>query len=468
MPTLTHRLKNFHHNERGAIALLVLAGMLVVLMMALVIFDAGEAGRDKVAVQAAADTAAWSEAAVEARAMNMIAFANVAKRVTIGMTAFYDALWLSYIELLAASVALAALCWLADIPALGALTPICEKITEFAVAVFAIMAEEAPDGVIFATSLNTGFFKDDVIALDNYQSYMATLAPWWAYAEGIQRGIRNGAAITASYPVPPNSFTTSNLGVSLPGLELRTTGDVDTLPIERTSDLVEALAQTCTRVYSNFDFAMHEADYFLKSASHMTKNAPHNAIAYGLTAILALANLAITCPAQMAIWGDKSHPWRVKTYSGVAGSAKWLTESSNLTFAYLPNKERMHMARDRYKFISKDFDYATPLLGEQLYRAGGYWAVARSEISFQNGAPNLWNPSWTARMRPVAIPGEWTNNSPKFGSAFVDVLPVMIAGAALDQLTSGDIGLEGALPELTRILLATQAYTDNNMEGMTK
>lgn len=467
MPTLTDRLSSFHRNERGAIALLVLAGMLVVLMMALVIFDAGEAGRDKVAVQAAADTAAWSEAAVEARAMNMIAFANVAKRVTIGMTAFYDALWASYVELLAATVALAALCWLADIPALGALTPICEEITRFGVAVFTIMAQEAPDGAIFLASLNNGFFKDDVVALDNYQTYMTKLAPWWAYAEGIQRGIRNGAAITASYPVPPNSFTTSNLGISLPGLQLRTTGDVDKLPIERTP-ADDAIIQTCIRIYSNFDFALHEADYLLKSATHMTENAPYNAIAYGLTAILALANLAVTCPVQMAVWGEPARPWKIKDYSGVSGSAKWLTETSNLTFAYLPNKERMHRARDRYKFISKDFDYATPVIGELIYRSGGYWAIARSEISFQNGTPNLWHPSWTARMRPVAIPGEWTNNSPKFGSAFIDVLPVMIAGAGLSELTSGDIDLDGALPELTRILLATQAYTDPNLEGMSK
>jgi hypothetical protein len=71
-------------------------------------------------------------------------------------------------------------------------------------------------------------------------------------------------------------------------------------------------------------------------------------------------------------------------------------------------------------------------------------------------------------MRPVALPGEWTNNGPKLGTAFIDVLPVMIAGAGLEQLTSGDADLGAAASDLARIILATQGYTDANMKGLSK
>src|SRR5690606_37779788 len=98
MDIIENQLRRFHANQSGAIILLVLAALIMIFMMALVDYDAGEVGRDKIRVQQAADTSAWSESAVKARSMNLIAFSNVAKRVTIGMTSFYAALWLSYIE----------------------------------------------------------------------------------------------------------------------------------------------------------------------------------------------------------------------------------------------------------------------------------------------------------------------------------------------------------------------------------
>lgn len=472
MSSLSDRLHRFHRSEGGAVALMVLAAMLAILMMAMVVMDTGQAGRDKIRVQSAADTAAWSEAAVEARSMNMIAFANVGKRVTIGMTAFYDALWISYVEMLAAGVALTLACWVANIPALGSLTPICKEITKFTIAVFRIMANEAKDGARFL-DLNTGYFKDDVTAFNNYQKYMAEVAPWWAYAEGIQRGMRNGAAISASFPVPPNSFTTSDIGVDIDGLSLEFSGKTDALPTEQIDNLTDAAKNTCARVYSDLDFAYHLADYLIQSVpTNKGVNSPYGAIATGLAGVLATAQILVTCPLQMSdvVFGEASYPWRVKTFDDSAsGKADWATETSNLTFAYRPSKERMKKARNKFQFMNdKKLDQGVLGTGGVLYGAGGYWAMSRSEISYQDGAPNMWHPSWAARMRPVAVPGEWENNGTQLGNALNDVLPVMIAGAAVEQMTSGDTDMSGAISDLTRIVLGTQAYTDTNMKGLTK
>jgi len=138
-------LGRFNANQGGAVALMTMAALLIIMMMAWVVYDSGDAARDALDVQAAADTAAWSQSAVEARSMNMIAFANVGKRVTFGMTSFYQSLWLAYAELLIIAAALTVVCWIADVVALGAITSICEKLTEFTIDIGVVMVEEGPD-----------------------------------------------------------------------------------------------------------------------------------------------------------------------------------------------------------------------------------------------------------------------------------------------------------------------------------
>lgn len=91
-------LQELGGDQSGAVGMLVLAATLIVFMMALVIYDTGNVARDNMEVQAAADTAAWSQTSIEARSMNMMAFTNVAKRVTFGMTSYYQALTLSYAD----------------------------------------------------------------------------------------------------------------------------------------------------------------------------------------------------------------------------------------------------------------------------------------------------------------------------------------------------------------------------------
>src|SRR5690554_2246417 len=293
MNILENQLRRFHANQSGAIILLVLAALIMVFMMALVVYDAGEAGRDKIRVQQAADTSAWSESAVKARSMNMIAFSNVAKRVTIGMTSFYAALWLSYIELgVLTAIATVAAC-AAAILSFGALSTLCEKMIEFAAELVIIVAEEAQDGGTFKSSLNEGYFKDDVIALDNYQKYMAELTPWWAFAEGIQRGIRNGASMSASFPVPKNDFPGINLPFSLNAINLNGSGLDAKLPVERASE-DDATDIMCGQIGSTADYITHFADYELQNILNSDTNWK-SLIIYLVTGGLAAAQLKIAC-----------------------------------------------------------------------------------------------------------------------------------------------------------------------------
>ena len=54
-------LGRFNANQGGAVALMTMAALLIIMMMAWVVYDSGDAARDALDVQAAADTAAWSQ-----------------------------------------------------------------------------------------------------------------------------------------------------------------------------------------------------------------------------------------------------------------------------------------------------------------------------------------------------------------------------------------------------------------------
>src|SRR5690554_5242355 len=95
---LRNSLQRMHRDESGAIVLLCLAACMFLFMVGLLMYDAGKVARDKVDVQMAADTAAYSQAAVKARAMNSIAFANVGKRTISGIRNMYYTQFIHYLD----------------------------------------------------------------------------------------------------------------------------------------------------------------------------------------------------------------------------------------------------------------------------------------------------------------------------------------------------------------------------------
>lgn len=484
-------LSRFNQDQGGAIALLVLAATMIVFMFGLVLYDAGSIGRDKLEVQAAADTAAWSQSAVEARTMNMLAFTNVGKKVTFGMTSYYQALIISYAEVVTIATVLAIACWVANFFAMGSLTTICQKITGFAAETAYILFEEGPDIIKFETDLNSNYFKKDVKAFDDYQGYMTTLTPWWSWSEGFLRSIRNGATAASGWPVPEQKGNISgNSGVT------------DALPVEKPSgSLVSPYASMCARIFTNSEFdssgssvaatvlsdaLVHNADYLLKSCAPMYGNHCTQAkaplaeawmrpVIYGLTALMATAQIPAGCAIQGGVFGSDGVPYDL-TDAGAGANAQWLMKTSNLVIAYRAAPDRFGSERGKYDYMTKDYEHQGGALQDLIYKTGGNWAMARSEISYQFGEPSdvsnpdLWHPSWTVRMRPVALPGEWAGYGEDVtaNAAWRDMFPYIGAGAAVISAAGGSFNLSASLSDMLRIELSTRGMSDEHIEGVSR
>lgn len=89
-------LRAFHRAQQGAVALMCLAATLIIFMTTLTMFDSGWASQEKFTAQMSADSAAFSSAAVKARAMNSIAYMNVVKRTLVGMFEMYTAMMYAF------------------------------------------------------------------------------------------------------------------------------------------------------------------------------------------------------------------------------------------------------------------------------------------------------------------------------------------------------------------------------------
>lgn len=472
-------------------ALLVLAATLIVFMLGMVIYDTGDVARDNMEVQAAADTAAWSQSAVEARSMNMLAFTNVGKKVTFGMTSYYQALLLAYAELLIITVALAVLCWIAAFFTAGGLAEVCRRITAFAAEIAYILFEEAPDIAKFEADLNLNYFADDMKAFDDYQSYMLEVTPWWSWAEAYVRGTRNGATAVSGWPVP-------DVLDSIP----QNTGTNDALPVQKPDDIIGKgyMQNMCMRLYSNSPFGqggnaggavssdvvVHTADYLLKSCwpvSDCQSKAPltegwERPVIVPLTGLMAAAQLPVGCAAQAGIWEEGAglngagSPFEIQMFDN---QAEWLMKSSNLVFAYRHSMGRNSNTggRQKYQYLSAEHNQAIPI----MHDATGNWSMARSEISYQfgsgsPGSPDLWHPSWTVRMRPVAMPGEWEGlgENITLNKAWHDALAYLIAGAAVSTALGGDLDVNAAdvIADIARAELATRGMDDKSIEGVAK
>lgn len=508
-------LKAWQSDQQGAVALLMLASLLVTFMFALVVHDVGWMAEDKMEVQIAADTASWSQSAVEARAMNIIAFANVGKRVTVGMVSYYEGLWIGVALLTAAMIVLTIACWVAAI-FVWALVQTCTKLSFSTAEIISLVANEFPDLMLSGglgpdlMTKDTGYFQKDVEGFTKYQAHINEIAPFWSWGENFIRGFRNGA-ITSGWPVPPADSAAANaLGGFLSNIGVPDgSGFTDGLPVVVNTDIDKdkAYNSMCRRIYggssSSFskngnvggigglltDQVIHTIDYGLKSLiGDSAKNTmPSGTTLLGsadrrvflfLMGVMNFGFIRAGCSYNMkdgsgivsAInslpgvsfpepFGQTAWPFTIQDTEDAAG---WLRLSSNLTIAY-----RRGINRGDAKYDSFTDDGVTLGAAEQLQ---GVWALSRSEITYQNAsdgtsvAPDLWHSSWTARMRPVALPGEWSGV--KMSSAFRDAAPWMIRGLAVDAIIGQGVGIDSAVDGL-RMGLGTMEMNDN-MDGVAK
>ncbi len=208
------RFKEIHSQERGALAMLCLAGILIIVMMGLLVMDVAEVSQEKAHIQAAADASAHSQAAVMARTMNMISFANVGKRINVGYVAGYDAVmgWLGFLN--AVAWILTAICGVLIPLTKGLITPVCKQMARISAAASCVYAlEHFGDRRPQWEDVVRGTFGPEIRAYNNYQQYMADITPYWAWSAGVWRGFTNSAPVTVGYPAPKAS---DNFTAALP------------------------------------------------------------------------------------------------------------------------------------------------------------------------------------------------------------------------------------------------------------
>ena len=113
-----------------------------------------------------------------------------------------------------------------------------------------------------------------------------------------------------------------------------------------------------------------------------------------------------------------------------ASDQEWWYASSNLVVTYRPNARRNNDSRMKYEFIQGSFETMLPA-------SAGTWAMSRAEIAYQNGDPNPWETAWAARMRPVALPGEWPygsgDDAVNLKQAFLDSKTLLIKQFAVAE-----------------------------------
>lgn len=478
---LIEKLRAFHANQSGAIAMAVMASLLITLMMSLVLYDATPAARQKLEVQTAADTAAWSQAAVKARTMNMISFANVGKRIIFGQALFYASLFKAHLALLVIVFVAWLFCLILDLipfTACGILTQLSGDLANLAYN----LANEAQDVATFYNTI-VDRSNEDLEAIDNYQVYFKDYTPWWSWGEGWRRGVRNGAFVSG-WPVPdlPDFLD------DVPDLDgIGFSGQTDAMPIERDSGMREL----CIRSYIP-DLGFHILDYTYHTiidCDECTDTVMSQGIitsdmriALALIGAMAIGIYAISCEAgggdllSTSFTEDYVRPWQL-TDPGSFGNneAEWYRRTSNLVFAYQPGRDFTDDFRGKFDYLSPDYETSLDL----VYKPDGFFGMARAEFSFQDGDPDMWHPSWTARMRPVALPGEWEAYSGDYRivSAYIDTVPYIYATAGASSLLGdfiagglnrGNEDLVGIAGDLLKGGIAFEAMTNGTIDGVAR
>ena len=206
-------------DEEGAIFLAALAAVMILIMVALVIYDAGKSAGDKIDLQNAADTAAYSQASVRARSMNMLAFSNVAKREVVSLHSMYFGMFSGF------AIWTAQRCreaksfsddarndCLDNSPLISG--PGGEGLEEWRQFTGnRLDASDSPHlttttiigqmiNTVGGNNLSQRAFGREVMALDDYQRYLVRITPVWAWTQALIRGTRNGAHAVSTFPTP--------------------------------------------------------------------------------------------------------------------------------------------------------------------------------------------------------------------------------------------------------------------------
>jgi hypothetical protein len=464
-----------HDDEGGAVALLCLAAVIALMMMAWIIFDAHKSVGDKIMLQGAADTAAFSHAAVEARSMNMIAYGNIAKRSIVDIHAMYTGMYLAYVAWIAKR-------WSECNPPFRIWPCIDAAINSIMMGIETLSDQTNYSGspippLILGRGLSRSAYLRDLQAIDNYQHYMLHVTPWWGFSEQLARGWRNGATTVVSFPPPPGRITvglsaiqqainTVNMFLSFFGMktiDINAYHGNDNLPLVKTSyggwdwmqQLIDVTGHPAFAVEHLVNAYIHKRNSSMGAASWFV---------FGLGLVLAGSAGFFNSANNFGVTGD---PYELST----GGSqATWLKRTSNLAFAYLNDPTRMDEDRSKYELMSHEYSHTGGFLAGMMYETSGYWTMAKSEIVYMGGTPDMWHPSWTARMRPVHLPGEFAAANHSMFEAYAQVVPYLALTAQLGSIQGGNTlnAILSSLKDIVMLGFSTAAMGPTTASGIAK
>lgn len=437
-------LERLHRQQDGAIAMACLAGLLIIFMTAMAMYDAGQAAQDKVDVQVGSDTAALSHASTKAKGMNMIAYSNITKRVLYGYNTIYTAAFLALVEATSYYIFQAAKnakSAISSIPAcitlIGCAVPITfatkavsnalaaiEGVIQLVLELIEFIGVTGPRLFGIPTGGDVGRSIVEVTALDYYQEYTKKMNPWWSWGEAVTRGMRNGSTLVGTWPIPEGKASKlrdkirfgmnaiNSIFPSLPGADdiIGTTNKKDSLPIEQIPQAVNlgpffsgigiprmaAHAKLCGGMFLTPEFWLMQyyLDHWRPSEGLWdnndsllgTRKKPRT-----LVTGLELLQLPVGCVIASLSLGHEVLPWNIK--SSVSGNPisfggdtknEWLSASSNVAFGYRRGNGRFDDSGQRSKlaFIPKDYNLAG---GGVFFRNDGYWSVSKAEIVYDAG-----------------------------------------------------------------------------------
>ncbi|MFU8803112.1 MAG: pilus assembly protein TadG-related protein [Bradymonadaceae bacterium] len=447
------RVARLHGDEGGAVLLLSLAGILILMLMAWVVMDAGEATRKKLDAQAAADTAAFSQASVKARAMNMMAYSNIAKRSIVSIYALYEGMYFAYTFWL---IEPNEECTATNDPAACA---IVQRNAE-------VYNEESTRDYE-AYKANTKYYRADLQAIDNYQTYLEWMAPWWGWSEAVTRAQRNRATLATSYPPPPGSgrIMTPNLiqrvsQAAGPGAGHNIANYVDQLPVVPGSlDDLFHTGMRGNKAWLEFEHPLNIKHHKERSQADAAED---HVIQPGGTRYFTLGMVR----AEREL-GRFANPRKLKTYLD-ANSDRWLHDTSNIVFVFLEGQGTYSTMRQKYSVPDGgEYDPNQDSTRMKSYRPEGYWAMARGEISYHHeDEPDLWRAAWTARLRPVALPDEHWQGGYDLNSVFHATLNQLAFSALIGS--RGIDSVDRLFDDLVYMERVTRAMGQSTVEGTGK
>lgn len=522
---LAGRVRSLDQSCQGAILLLVLAGMLIILLTSLAMYDAGTAAQDEMQLQTAADSAAFSQSVVKARSMNMISYANTAKRT---LFSYFVVHMTGKNALVASTIIYLVRC----IASYGSDTESCERAV---VGIGQLVGAELPNLLDNVQSAGERA-ADEIETLDDFQAYLDGITPWWGYAENLMRGTQNGATITTAWPVPEgslpvwaNQFTEKvqefddDYDTSFSGYIPEHTDRFDRLPIQQRQVADDGYfdfhfgdgLDYCSELALSLEHILLAVEHIISSDGNDSDGISTDGQTMALFVIGTILPIAdcreafdyMTVMIRGHSLGDMEFAQKVMDYRVDEGGFEpdeldrndWMQRTSNITLAYR-NSQRAGLSREKYSGILGDHNESP------LYQTSGTWSVARSEVVFgepssnnflsdipvvgslaasmfsgssdylagpvvyMRGNPHMWSPRWTARLRPVYLPGEHlgTTHSGEdvgLGAVYVDTLPYLAASKLMVSVVDDDFDVSTVLSDMYFMYAASSSFTSDRLDG---